>query len=173
VASLRKRDAGGGALLNELYRDVIFRFCWGYLGKSDEADDAVQDICFKVLKADQIPDNFRPWLYRIARNHCLNLLRGRVRRHTGLPLPPGSQLHVARSGQLTRLAREEMNSRLSEVVGHLPEATQEILRLRYVEELSRVEIADILEMPEKVVKSRLFEGLKKLRDLAARLNESD
>ena len=164
VVRLRKGDAGAGALLDDLYRDALFRFCWGYLGRNEEAEDAVQDICFKVLAADNVPDNFRPWIYKIARNHCLNLLRGRARRKDRQQLPSASRVHAALTGHLTRLVNEEVRSRLTELVNALSESNREVLRLRYVEDLSRAEIAEVLDLPESVVKSRLFEGLKKLRE---------
>lgn len=171
VIRLREGEAGAGELLNQLYRDAIYRFCWGYLGNSEAAEDAVQDVCFKVINSSEIPDNFRPWLYRIARNHCLNLLRGRRRRRDAGSLPTDSGVAESRTGQLTRLAKKESTLRLYELIGSLSNSQQEVLRLRYVEGLSRAEVAEILEIPESVVKSRLFEGLKKLRAHASLLDD--
>jgi RNA polymerase sigma-70 factor (ECF subfamily) len=171
VQRLRRGDAGAGVLLDDLYRDALFRFCWGYLGSTEEAEDAVQDICFKILSAKDVSDDFRPWLYKVARNHCLNLLRGRARRKDRQQLPAASQVGAVLTGHLTRLAREELHSHLSELVNSLSEAHREVLRLRYVEGLSRAEIAEVLDLPESVVKSRLFEGLKKLREQASSLEE--
>jgi len=65
---------------------------------------------------------------------------------------------------LTRLAKRELRSRTSHLVDALPVSQQEVLRLRYTEGLSRAEIAEVLEIPDSLVKSRLFEGLKKLRE---------
>ena len=167
VARLREGDAEAGALLDDLYREAMFRFCWGYLGSTEEAEDAVQDICFKVLSAKDVSHNFRPWLYKVARNHCLNLLRHRARRKDHWQLPAPSQVSAALTGHLTRLANEELRSHMRDLVNRLSEAHREVLRLRYVEDLSRAEIAEVLELPESVVKSRLFEGLKKLREQAS------
>ena len=164
VARLRSGDTEAGALLDNLYRKALFRFCWGYLGRLEDAEDAVQDICFKVLRARSIPDSFRPWLYKTARNHCLNMLRQRDRRRDNRELPSGSQLREMLTGQLTRLLRSEQRARVDELVRCLPDNQQEVLRLRYVEGLSRGEIAEVLETPEQVVKSRIFEGLKRLRE---------
>ncbi|MGB0715046.1 MAG: RNA polymerase sigma factor [Phycisphaerae bacterium] len=163
VMELRAGKARAGELLDTLYRGLLYRFCWGYLRHATETEDAVQDICYKVLSAREVPEAFRPWIYRVARNHCLNLIRGRKRRKDGDVLPDESVLGAALTGQLTRLARKEANEELVAMVSTLPEAYQEVLRLRYVEELPRSEIATILELSESVVKSRLFEGLKKLR----------
>jgi len=167
VARLRSGEGDAGAYLNELYRDALVRFCWGYLGCMDQAEDAVQDICYKVLTAETVPDGFRAWLYRIARNHCNNLLRDRIRRKEVGVLPMPSQVHEVLTGLLTRLVNVEQHSRLNELVAQLPESDREVLRLRYVEDLSRSEIAEILEVTESVVKSRLFIGLQRLREAAA------
>ena len=166
IGLLRAGAPDAGALLDELYRDALVRFCWGYLGHVEEAEDAVQDVCYKVLGTKTVPDAFRSWIYKIARNHCLNLLRRRTRRKEGPGLPPASQLHEVLTGTLTRLVRDEQRSRLGELVLSLSEAQREVLRLRYVESLSRAEIAEVLGIPESVVKSRLFEGLRRLRELA-------
>jgi RNA polymerase sigma factor (sigma-70 family) len=167
VVRLRSGEEGAGAYLNELYRDALLRCCWGYLGRMEEAEDAVQDICYKVLVAETIPDGFRPWLYRIARNHCNNLLRDRLRRKDVGELPMPSQVHEELTGQLTHLVKVEEQSQLNDLVAMLPEPDREVLRLRYVEDLQRSEIAEILEVSESVVKSRLYIGLQRLREAAA------
>ena len=164
VARLRAGDLEAGALLNTLYRQAMIRFCLSYLSSVDEAEDATQEVFCKVLKAGQVPDNPRAWLYKIARNHCLSILRGRRHRREARALPRASQLGAASTGDLTRLAKRELRSRISHLVDALPVSQQEVLRLRYTEGLSRAEIAEVLEIPDSLVKSRLFEGLKKLRE---------
>jgi RNA polymerase sigma-70 factor (ECF subfamily) len=130
----------------------------------DEAEDAAQDVCCRVLSTKTTPEHFRAWIYRIARNHCLTLLRRRTRRQAeGHALPPASQIHELLTGQLTRLVQDEQRSKVDELVRSLSAEQQEVLRLRYVEELPRAEIAEILEIPQSVAKSRLFEGLRRLR----------
>ena len=172
IARLRAKDPAAGSLLHELYRPMLIRFCWGYLGQMDQAEDAVQDVCCKVLDAATIPDTFRPWIYRIARHHCLNLLRHRAVRGTVQGLPSQAQIRDSLTGQLTRMVRHEARERLAELVASLTVEQSEVLRLRYVENLSRAEIAEVLNCPESVVKSRLFEGLKRLRECAADLSDT-
>jgi len=172
VALLRRGDPNAGTRLDEAYREPLVRFCWGYLGRLDEVEDAVQEIYLKVLSADSIPDQFRPWIYKIARHHCLNLLRGRAARCDNATLPASSQIGAAMTGHLSRLAREEQHERLATLVQSLSVEQSEVLRLRYVENLSRSDIASILELPEKLVKSRLFEGIKRLRESAAQLEDT-
>lgn len=171
VGHLRAGEPEGGELLDRLYRGPISRFCWGYLGSVEDAQDAAQDVFCKVLRARHIPDHFRSWLYKIARNHCLNLLRSRARGHGEQTLPSDSKLEAALTGHATRLVKQELRSRLGHLVAALPLAYREVLRLRYVEGLSRAEIADVLELPVSVVKSRLYEGITKLREHTSLLDD--
>jgi len=167
VLRLRRGDSDAGVLLNDLYRDALVRFCRGYLGRQDEAEDAVQDISFKVLTAKTVPEFFRPWLYKIARNHCFDLIRRRAKRADGDELPAASQIVELLTGHLTRLVRNEQRSRLADLVRTLPTDQQEVLRLRYVEGLARGEVAEVLDITEAGVKSLLFHGIQFLREHAA------
>jgi RNA polymerase sigma-70 factor (ECF subfamily) len=69
------------------------------------------------------------------------------------------------------MVRQEQRSRIIHLVGALPESLREALRLRYAEGLKREEIAYILEIAETTVKSRLFEGLKKLGEHSSLLED--
>lgn len=166
VQHLRAGGADVAGQLDQVYREPLLRFCWGYLGNMDEAEDALQEVWYKVLTTEEVPDNFRPWIYKVARNHSLNILRLRARRKDGQVCSGVSQIEDALTGHLTRLVKDEMHSRVRAAVSALPESQQEVLRLRYVEDLSRPEIAEILDLTEAVVKSRLFEGIKRLRNCA-------
>jgi RNA polymerase sigma-70 factor (ECF subfamily) len=164
VAKLRAGDPRAGALLDTLYRDAMIRFCWGHLGGMVEAEDAVQEIFLKVFQSAQVPESFRPWLYKIARNHCVSILRVRGRRPDDGVMPPASQVDAELTGNLTRLAKQEDKMEFARRFAALPEAQREALRLRHVEGLKRHEVAHILDVPESVVKSRCYEGLKALRN---------
>jgi RNA polymerase sigma-70 factor (ECF subfamily) len=171
VARLRAGDNRAGVLLDQLYRKPMLRFCWGYLGRTEDTEDVVQEIFCKALASADVPDNFRAWLYRIARNVCINALRSRGRRRDALMLASDSRLAGDTTGNLTRLVKAEFRSRIGHLLAALPTEQREALRLRYVEGLSRAEIAYVLELPEATVKARLFEGLKKLREHTSLLDD--
>ncbi len=163
VRGLREGSREAAALLEAAYREPLLRFAWGYLGDLTEAEDAVQDVFLKVLRAETVPDSFRSWIYRVARNHCLNRLRDESRRRDRDVLKTDAQFVDSLTGPLSQLARDEDRGRLLEALEKLSLDDRELLRLRYAEELSRREISEILELPESTVKSRLFQSLKKLR----------
>lgn len=142
-------------------RQRLLRYCRSLLGSSELAQDVVQDVCCTALTVTTEPRHPRAWLYRVARNRCLNLLRRKKRAGTVLPLcqdPPNNDTSL-----VSRLANRELRSRLGFLLENLPANYREPLQLRYIEGLTRNEIASVLNLTESVVKSRLFEGLKKLR----------
>ncbi len=167
VDLLNRKDEFAGTVLQKLHRDALTRFCYGYLGRIEEAEDAVQEIFLKVVQAPVVPAHFRPWLYKVARNHCLKCARKKANQGGQIQQP--SQIPEAITGQLTRMVNDEAQARMAEAFLALSDDQREMLRLRYVENLSRGEIAEVLDLAESLVKSRLFEGLKRLREEAARL----
>ena len=166
---LREGNSEAAILLDQLFREALIRFCWGYLGSTEEAEDAVQEIFFKVLTMNTVPDRFRPWLYKIARNHCLNMIRDRANYKAGNDEKHVSQIQDVLTGHLTRMVHEEQQQHITELVETLSDTHREVLRLRYVEDLSRSEIAEVLDLSEHLIKSRLFEGMKKLREYSSLL----
>ena len=152
--------------LDNRYRAALVRFCTGYLTSQEEAEDAVQEVFAKACAAQAVPHNMRAWLYTVARNQCLNLLRSRGRRLVTTPMPSDIELAASCTGQVTGLLRREEYQHLQRLLQSLSSAERELIRLRYGEDLSRGEIAEVLELPESTVKSRLFETLKKLRGRA-------
>ncbi len=165
------RRAGGGdrqarGELVSRSQDVILRFCRTYVGNLHDAEDAVQDVMACVATGDRLPDQrFRPWLYRVARNRCLAALRRRRNGPVGAgSAAGGSRWPSPRTGPRTAVLRNEWYERLHKLVDSMPEQHREVLILQYFEDLGRKEIAEILELSESVVKSRLFEARQKLRE---------
>ena len=163
VTRLRDGDAAAGKLLCDLYHPPLMRFCFRYLGSQDEAEDVVQEVFLRVLKNNALPVNFRAWIYKIARNRCLDVIRSRGRRCDDQELPTASRIDADLTGCLTRLVRREQRAHLKRALAELPENQREVLHLRYAEDLSRAEIAEVLDLPEPLVKSRLYEGMVRLR----------
>lgn len=166
---LRRSRSGDTQARGELvsrYQEMILRFCQTYLGSLHDAEDAAQDVMACVATGDRLPDQrFRPWLYRVARNRCLAALRKRRDGRVGAGSIAGdSRWPSPRTGPRTAVLRNEWHERLHELVDSMPEQQREVLILRYFGDLARKEIAEILELSESVVKSRLFEARQKLRE---------
>lgn len=162
VVRLRAGDAAAAEMLERSYRADLVRFCQSYLQQHEDAEDAASEVIVRVLAARDVPGEFRPWILRIARNHCLNRLRdGGLRTHETL----ASDVHriATATGPLTNAARADDKLVLERTLARLSPEERELLRLRYVEDLQREEIALILDLPASVVKSRLYEAVARLR----------
>lgn len=166
LLELRAGGARAAELLERAWRAPLLRYTEGLLGDAHEAEDAVQDVFARVLASRSFPDSSRAWIYRIARNLCLNRLRARRARPLESALGEERSSAPSRTSDLTRLVRAEARQQLQSDLETLSAPQREVLLLRYVEGLAREEIAQVLELPLAVVKSRIHEGLERLRQLA-------
>lgn len=164
VIQLRAGHQEAAALLDKIYRSRLIRFCSSYLGNREEAEDVVQDVFYTILVTPAIPHNFRAWVYEICRNRCIDRLRASKRRMDDNSLPSASYLAAQETGKLTRLVKSEQRAQLWQRLADLPTEQREVLLLRYIEGLSRPEIAAVLGIPENLVKHRIYNGISKLRD---------
>ncbi|MCA8980763.1 MAG: sigma-70 family RNA polymerase sigma factor [Planctomycetes bacterium] len=156
----------GAGRLRELYGEPLLRFAYGYLRDEVAAEVVVREVFLRALEGDEEPDRARPWLYRIARNLCLNQLRDGARRGEGR-LRTAFDAAESGTGALTRLLGAERDAEVNAWLAQLSTEHQEVLRLRYAEDLSRAEIAEVLQIPPSLVKTRLYEGVRRLRALAS------
>lgn len=167
---LRNQEAGALDELFRRYRPPIERFCARYLRDEALGEDVAQDT-FARIAAGGLPEGaLRPWLYRIARNRCLDILRRRQISPThGRPLETGVDAIRASAGPGTRVAGAERDALLRELVDQMPDEYRSALLLKHVENLSRSEIAATLEISEASVKGRLARASKSLQELLDRV----
>ena len=146
------------------YQVRLLAFCRGMLSSAEDAEDILQEVfvaAHKAILADNRAINARPWLYRIARNRCLNHLRK--------PVPEGQDSmdeHPYENG--TSVAekvqrRAEFRALIMDVKG-LPETQRSALLLREIDALSYEEIAVAMDTTVPAVKSLLVRARMSLAD---------
>jgi RNA polymerase sigma-70 factor, ECF subfamily len=143
------------------YKHSIYIFCFKMLDDSNSAEDIVQNIFFKFYeRKNQInqPERLKQWLYAVARNECLSYIEKSKRTS---PLDSENEIDSGRSFHGQYDSEEEVRH-LSKAIEQLTQEYKEVLLLRLYNDLSYKEIAEILDLKEAVVKSRLFEARKKL-----------
>lgn len=159
---LRSGSAEARDALERAWREPLVRFCRSYLRRVEDAEDAAAEVLLRVLSARDVPDALKPWILRIARNHCLNALRDAApRAHEELASDADPTADA--TGPATSAARVDERLRLERMLARLAPAERELLRLRYADGLAREDIAAVLDLPASVVKSRLYEAIAKLR----------
>jgi RNA polymerase sigma-70 factor, ECF subfamily len=155
----------------EGFRSRLFQYSLLVCGHREDAEEVAQDTLLKVFENfDQLrePEHVRAWVFRIARNACLMKRRKSVfapAQELSLDeLMPGMNqsagertLQIADWSKLPdeQVLATELKKVLSDAIGNLPDIYKTVLLLRDVEELSTEEAAQILDVSEDVVKTRL------------------
>ena len=173
----RARDGDRGAF-GELVRRhmrAAYYVALGLVGSHEDALDLSQDAFVRAFRARRRLDPARPffpWLYQIVRRLCFNFLRDTRTRRTRMQ-EAGSWLTGETTGRTEptdrRAERDELRRRLEEALATLSPAHREILVLREFRQLRYREIAELLQIPEGTVMSRLYSAR---RALAAALGEN-
>ena len=151
------------------YEGPAMRVAVGMMGNPDDAHDAVQEAFVKVYKSlgrFDVKRSFGPWFFQILRNQCRDLIRSRQSRgrletvDERLELRPAS----AEAGPERALERSAAGAVLWKGLERIGEEHREILVLKELEGFRYTEIAEILEIPEGTVASRLFHARRALKD---------
>jgi len=171
LAAHRDGDPGAFEALFRRYERPLHRHLWRMLGERAAAEDLVIETFQRLHahRADLRPGApVRPWLYTIANNLARNRLR-RERLARWLPLRAVDRERTAPDpgGRLGSAA--EVQRRVAAALAALPERQREACSLRLAGELSIEEIASVTGASIGTVKSRLFYGQGRLRDLLADL----
>ncbi|WP_055108661.1 RNA polymerase sigma factor [Paenibacillus ihumii] len=138
----------------EAFQGPIFRYCCRMLGNRQEAEDAVQDILvkgFEKIGMYEPSGSFSSWLYKIAHNHCLNLLRKRSIQHKFQSW--FRQNTVAESAEQTITSRL-FGEPLASAITSLSAEERSLLILRALEEKSFAEIGEISGKSTEAVKKK-------------------
>jgi len=163
--------AGDPEAWGELYRQyapAIFRFCRRVLPTREDSEDATTEIFMKVRQKLGTYDSSRPftaWLYKVASNHCWDMLR---RRRIRQDLETGDldtlPLEHPDPGQLERLQEQHTSKEVRKGLAKLPDRARMALVLRYYSDMSYEEIADTLGVRRAFVGVLLLRARHQLRD---------
>ena len=164
-SALPVRHAELLALAVEL-RPELHRYCARLMGSVIEGEDVVQDAFARALVAldelDEAPP-FRPWLFRIAHNRALDLLRSRAIR-AAEPIEAAYEVADPDSPDPTEtlMRREAVETAVSRFV-ELPTVQRSVVILKDVLDQSLEEIADMLDLTVNAVKAHLARGRARLK----------
>ncbi|RMF71247.1 MAG: sigma-70 family RNA polymerase sigma factor [Planctomycetota bacterium] len=164
LAAVRDGDAHAAAELAQRYQGAITRYCDSYLHDAARAEDIAQEMFAKLCNTENLPSGpVKPWLYRVARNRCLDLLRRQQR----------SPTHHNRIRTGFDAARAERRQLIRQIIDEMPEDYRSVLILKYYEDLSRAEMAEALGVTEATVKGRLARASEYLHEQLRKLTGTD
>src|SRR5580658_9407747 len=168
LAQVRGGDNDAWGELYRQYGAAIFRFCRRLLPAREDAEDATTEIFMKVRQKLGTYDSSRPftaWLYKVASNHCWDLLR---RRRIRQDLETGDletlPLEHPDPDQLEQLQTEHDSKHVRAGLAKMPDRARMALVLRYYSDMSYDEIADTLGVRRAFVGVLLLRARHQLRD---------
>ena len=155
IAMARSGNPGAFETIVDRYQGRLLGFCRQMLGSTEDAEDVLQEVfvnAYRAMLRDEREINLRPWLYRIARNRCLNHLRKPTAdSQESMDMVP--TVEAASTAEKVH-NREEFRQLLTDV-GKLPETQRSALLLREMDAMSYEEIAQAMETSVPSVKSLL------------------
>lgn len=163
-------DRAAFATLYRRYLDRVYGYAFYQLGDHHDAEDVTERIFLAALRA--LPEfrdqgsTFRAWLFRIAHNTIANAHRSRARRRTE-PLPDDFQRAAPNADPAGQVALADELREIRRVVAQMPDDRRQVILLRFVDDLSTAEIAEVLDRSPGAVRVLLH---RSLRDLAVRLD---
>src|SRR5580698_10596472 len=172
VGSMSEASATAIAALVDEYAGTLYRVAYSVLRNAADAEDAVQETYLRVLRhrdgLTEIRDP-RVWLVRIVWNVVLDRKRrAKTRPETDDIADLARMLPASGMTAEERVASAQHHENVLRAVEQLPEKEQRVLMLSAFEELSSVEIAQVLGTTESTIRSRLFRARKLLSTLLSR-----
>lgn len=166
IRRAQKGDSEAFRTLVEGYQTQVYRLAARMCGES-AADDVTQEAfvaAWRALPSFRGDCRFSTWLYRLATNAAIDLLR-REKRHRNAD--DITELELSDDGLSPQelAERGETQEAVRRALGQLSEEHRQVLLLRYMQELDYGEIADALEISEGTVKSRISRAKGRLREL--------
>jgi len=159
VTLVRAGDAAGFEALYDRHHRALLSFCRHMLSSAEEGEDAVQQTFLSAhrnLLASSKPIQLKPWLYAIARNRCLSMLRARREQATG------EEIEVATEGLAEEVQRRSDLKELLADLRQLPDEQREALVLAEIGALGHDEIGEVIGVPQAKVKALVFQARESL-----------
>ena len=174
AATVARARAGDREAWGELYRQFagpLFRFCRRVLPTREDAEDAAMDVFVKLRGKLGQYDPERPftaWLYKVAANHCWDLLRRRkIRQNLETEEVETLPLEHPDPGQLDQMISAQTSGGVRQALSRLSDRARMALVLRYYAEMSYDEIAEALGLRRAFVGVVLLRARHELREALA------
>jgi RNA polymerase sigma-70 factor (ECF subfamily) len=171
--AVHRCEPGAFERLLDRYESPLFGYAHGILQNAFDAQEVVQDSMIRAHRAltRQYGESkvatlaLRPWLFRIARNLCLNKRRSKTRALER----PLTEFDDGRIGPIVPavsndLDRKEEAELLRTAMAGLPVEARELIVLRFMEEMSYADIARTVGATEAALRGKVFRSLKLLRE---------
>jgi RNA polymerase sigma factor (sigma-70 family) len=160
------KAAGNIDTLGELYQrymELVYGVCLKYMKEPEDAKDCVISIFEELvtkLKKYEV-DNFKPWLYQLAKNHCLMKLRSKKGNPVNIDI---DVVHLSENIHLDGVMEKELRlTSMESCIEQLPPDQKQAIQLFYLEEKCYKEIAEATNADINKVRSFIQNGRRNLK----------
>lgn len=155
------------ATFEELYQQYatdVLRVCYFYLGDRQQAEDVCQDVFVRLItNAPPLQEGReKAWLLKVALNRCRDLWRGAWVKRVILGSGTPAFEMIPAPDELDKLSDQQ---EVMTAINQLPAAFKEVILLHYYQGYGITEIAQMMDLPEGTISSRLSRGRKKLETM--------
>ncbi|HHY73115.1 MAG TPA: sigma-70 family RNA polymerase sigma factor [Bacillus bacterium] len=170
VKLVKKAKKGSKEALLQLImaeKDAYYRLAFTYMGNSHDAMDAMEEMIVTLYeKIDQLKkeEAFYSWSKTILVNHCKSLLRKQKKLVFLDDLDSTNERDIEHAVDTDPHTSSDQQMDIQQLLFHLNEHQKEAIQLKYFHDLDYQTIAVITNVSIGTVKSRIFQGLKKLRE---------
>lgn len=150
------------ARLYDQYATDVLRVCYFYLSDREKAEDVCQDVFVRLMTTHPVlqPGREKSWLLKVALNRCRDLWRGAWLKRVILGSPTFELIPAP-----DEFSRRDDQQAMIAAINQLPATFKEVILLHYYQGMNIAEIAQMLELPEGTISSRLSRGRKKLESI--------
>jgi RNA polymerase sigma-70 factor (ECF subfamily) len=168
ISNILSGDKDAYGLLMNRYHNEVFSFVYQMIGQYQKTEDIVQDIFIKVYKNlskfNSTKASFRTWLYRIANNHTINVLKSTSYKNNQSSLEFQDYQEASSENIESELIKDEQIKKiLSAMQRVLKPKHQKIVTLHYFSGLSVKEIREVTGVPDKTIYHALQSSIDKIK----------
>ena len=180
MLAFKRGDYNAFAVLVERHQRPLIQFFYAQCHDLQLAEDCTQEVWRKIFRSrgDYAPRaRFRTYLLRVARNYWIDVFRSRKRGATTVELDSSQSDEGSDSSWAGSIADEksvtptevlgerELRGRIEYALERLPDSMREVFVMAEFQGLKYAEISEALEIPVGTVKSRMFNAIRRLREL--------
>ena len=150
------------ARLYDQYATDVLRVCYFYLSDREKAEDVCQDVFVRLMTTHPLlqPGREKSWLLKVALNRCRDLWRGAWLKRVILGGPTFELIPAP-----DEFSRRDDQQAMMAAINQLPATFKEVILLHYYQGMNIAELAQMWELPEGTISSRLSRGRKKLESI--------
>lgn len=168
VARVVEGEKNAFAPLVDAYKNMVFTLCLRMLGDEVDAEEAAQEVFIKVfnsISSYREKSAFSTWVYRITYNHCISVIRKKIRVIDLADEVPDDRVDEGVMDGLDRLRDEDRAHYVQKALEAIPETDAFMVTLFYFEALDLEEIARITGYSSGNVRTRLHRARKKIYEV--------